>query len=46
MKQTDNLKIDSEETMITPKKLKEKYNAGTVNEYIDKSRKIISDIIN
>ena len=46
MKQTDNLKIYSEETMITPKELKKKYNAEIVSEHISDSRKIISNIIN
>ena len=45
MKQTDNLKIDSEETMITPEQLKKKYNAEIVSEHIEDSREIISNII-
>ncbi len=46
MIKTDNLKIDSQEEMITPKELKQKYKAKLVAEHIDNSRKIISDIIN
>ncbi len=45
MIKTDNLKIDSEENMITPKKLKKKYNAEIVSKHIDQSRKTISEII-
>jgi 3-deoxy-D-arabino-heptulosonate 7-phosphate (DAHP) synthase len=46
MIKTDNLKIDSQEEMITPKELKQKYKTEIVAEHIDSSRKIISNIIN
>jgi len=46
MIKTDNLKIDSQEDMITPKELKEKYKAELVAEHVNNSRKIVSNIIN
>jgi 3-deoxy-D-arabino-heptulosonate 7-phosphate (DAHP) synthase len=46
MKQTDNLKIDNQEDMITPKELKEKYKAELVANHVNESRKVISNIIN
>jgi phospho-2-dehydro-3-deoxyheptonate aldolase len=42
---TDNLKIETEQEMITPKELKEKYPAKDVAEHINNARKIISDIV-
>jgi 3-deoxy-7-phosphoheptulonate synthase len=45
MIKTDNLKINSETEMITPKELKEKYPAKIVAKHIQESRKIISDIV-